>query len=78
MVAQTRIENVKVRKAHLLEKMAEQYNGTYKQILQSYATKELTGEHLIPLPKLESRTYTATDLGAIFGVSKQKIGTLIG
>lgn len=77
MVAQTRIENVKVRKAHLLEKMAEQYDGTtYKQVLQSYATKELTGEHLIPLPKLENKTYTATDLGEILGVSANKIGIL--
>lgn len=76
MMAKTRSENAKIRKAQILTKLAEQYDGTYKQVLNSYATKELTGEHLLPLPALPERTYSATELGEMFGVSANKIGVL--
>ena len=72
---QTRAENAKIRKAQILTRLAEKYEGTtYQQVLNSYATKELTGEHLLPLPQLPSKTYSATDLGEMFGVSANKIG----
>ena len=76
MMIQTRSENAKIRKAQILTRLAEQYDGTFKQVLQSHATKELTGEHLLPLPVLGQRTYTATELGEILGVSANKIGIL--
>lgn len=76
MMAKTRAENAKIRKAQILTRLAEQYDGTYKQVLNSYATKELTGEHLLPLPQLPDRTYTATELGEMLGVSAHKIGLL--
>ena len=76
MMAQTRSENAKIRKAQILTRLAEQYDGTYKQVLNSYATKELTGEHLLPLPQLLDKTYTATELGEMFGVSANKIGII--
>lgn len=74
---QTRAENAKIRKAQILTKLAAQYEGTtYQQVLNSYATKELTGEHLLPLPQLPEKTYTATELGEMFGVSANKIGII--
>lgn len=76
LMAQTRIENARIRKAQILTKLADQYDGTYKQVLQSYATKELTGEALIPLPRLEERLYTATEIGDILGISANKVGKL--
>ncbi|MBR1534403.1 MAG: Bro-N domain-containing protein [Ruminococcus sp.] len=77
MMATTRAENAKIRKAQLLTKLAVQYEGTtYQQVLNSYATKELTGEHLLPLPQLPEKTYTATELGEMFGVSANKIGII--
>ena len=76
MMAQTRAENARIRKAQILTRLAEQYDGTYKQVLNSYATKELTGEHLLPLPQLPDKTYSATELGEILGVSANKIGIL--
>ena len=76
MMAETRLENAKIRKAQLLTRLAEQYDGTYKQVLNSYATKELTGEHLLPLPVLPGKTYSATELGDILGVSANKIGII--
>lgn len=76
MLMETRAENAKIRKAQILTKLADQYDGTYKQVLNSYATKELTGEHLLPLPKLPDKTYSATDIGEILGVSANKVGIL--
>lgn len=77
MMATTRAENAKIRKAQILTRLAAQYEGTtYQQVLNSYATKELTGEHLLPLPQLPSKTYTATELGEMFGVSANKIGII--
>jgi len=76
IMAQTRVENVRIRKAQILERLAAQYDGTYKQVLQAYATKELTGEFLLPLPKLERKTYSAAEIGEELGISAHKVGTL--
>ena len=74
MMAITRAENAKIRKAQILTRLADQYDGTFKQVLNSYATKELTGEHLLPLPALPQKTYSATELGEMLGVSANRIG----
>lgn len=76
MMATTRAENVKIRKAQILERLADQYDGTYKQVLHAHATKELTGEYLLPLPQLKEKTYSATEIGDILGISSNKVGTL--
>ena len=76
MMAQTRSENAKIRKAQILTRLASQYDGTYRQVLNSYATKELTGEHLLPLPSLPDKTYSATELGQMLGVSANRIGII--
>lgn len=76
MMASTRAENARIRKAQILERLSNQYEGTYRQVLQAYATKELTGEYLLPLPELPQKTYSATELGKKLGVSANKIGIL--
>lgn len=76
LMMQTRAENAKIRKAQILTRLANQYDGTYKQVLNAHATKELTGEYLLPLPQLPDKTYSASELGAMLGVSANKIGTL--
>jgi len=77
LMAETRIENIKIRKAHELARLSLKYpDTTYAQVLDSYATKELTGEHLLPLPTLPERTYTAEEIGAKLGLTKQMIGIL--
>lgn len=77
MVAQTRAENAHIRKAQSLIKIAKQYPGTtYEQVLNAYATKELTGEFLLPLPKLEAKTYSAEDVGKVLGITPCKVGIL--
>ena len=62
--------------ANFLKELADNYEGRYHDILLAHATKELTGEFLLPLPKAERRTYSATEIGAQLGVSAHKIGTI--
>ncbi len=76
MMMQTRAENARIRKAQILTRLAQEYNGTYKQVLQAHATRELTGEYLLPLPQIEARTYTATEIGERLGISANKVGIL--
>jgi len=74
---ETREQNIKIRKAQLLRLLALKYpDTTYAQVLDSYATKELTGEHLLPLPSLPARTFTAEEVGQELGISKNMVGIL--
>lgn len=57
------MESIRVRKAQLLERLAKEYDGTYRQVLQAHATKELTGEYLLPLPYIGEKTYSAQEIG---------------
>ena len=70
------LESIRIRKAQLLERLAKEYDGTYRQVLQAHATKELTGEYLLPLPRLEAKTYSAGEIGEILGISGNKVGAI--
>mgnify|MGYP002673256144 CR=1 FL=1 len=48
----------------------------YKQIMNSLAVKAVSGEMYLPLPAVNQKTYSATDIGDILGVSANKIGRL--
>lgn len=76
LMTQTRAENARIRKAQILTRLADQYDGTFKQVLHAHATKELTGEYLLPLPKMEERTYSATEIGQKLGISANMVGVL--
>lgn len=77
MMADTRRRNARVQSARILTQLAKQYQGTtYEQVLNAHATKELTGEYLLPLPKLDAKTYSAEDIGNMLGVSSNKVGRL--
>lgn len=70
----TRVESAK-----LLREIGLEYQGkseTYKQILDAYAVKEIIGEFVLPLPQTERKTYSATEIGEMLGVSAQKIGSI--
>ena len=56
---------------------AQIYHGTtYEQVLQAHATKELTGEYLLPLPSLQEKTYSAKEVGDVLGISAHQVGAL--
>jgi hypothetical protein len=77
MMAETRRRNARVQAARILTQLAKQYHGTtYEQVLNAHATKELTGEYLLPLPKLEAKTYSAGEIGEMLGISANKVGIL--
>ena len=77
MMADTRLRNARIQSARILTKLAENYKGTtYEQVLNAHATKELTGEYLLPLPSLEAKTYSATEIGEMLGISANKVGIL--
>lgn len=65
--------------AKLLREIGAEYEGkskTYKQILDAHATKLVTGEFLLPLPSVTRKTYSATEIGEIVGISAQKVGKI--
>lgn len=70
--------NAKTRMANMYLKLSnvETLSKEYKNILVSKATEVLSGEELLPLPKSEQKTYSATEIGNMFGVSSNRIGKL--
>lgn len=73
-------EKDKLYKAQLLKEFSDLYrdkcDGRYSQILDSYITKELYGEHILPLPERVEHYYTAEEIGKILGISANKVGEL--
>ena len=43
--------------------------------MDAYSTKALTGEFILPLPVMEEKNYSATEVGQMLGVSANKIGS---
>ena len=69
--------NARTRAANLLLKIAERTNiPEYKAVCNAKAAEMVTGEMILPLPVAERKTYSATENGAMFGVSANKIGKL--
>lgn len=76
---EARYNNSLVRKANLLLKLAKDnplITDEYVQVLQSKATEIITGELILPLPEVERKTYSATELGKMLGISANKVGSL--
>ncbi|MDQ7094220.1 phage antirepressor N-terminal domain-containing protein [Desulfosporosinus sp. PR] len=68
--------NARAREAGILLKIAGGYNGTYRQVLESHATRIITGEFLLPLPEAGPKTYSATEIGKELGISSNMVGIL--
>ncbi len=74
---EARLKNANSRQATLLLKIADSIKvDEYKQVLQSYATKIITGQRLLPLPEAGEKTYTAAEIGEMLGISANKVGRL--
>lgn len=71
-------KNARAKTASLYMRIAENsaLPDTYRGVFLSYASKELSGQEILPLPSVERKTYTATQLGDMFGISSKKIGSL--
>lgn len=75
---EARLKNARAREANILLKICNNPNLSkeYVQVLQSKATEIVTGETLLPLPVVERKTYSATEIGKELGISANKIGIL--
>lgn len=66
--------NAKTRQAKLLLDFAKlNLSAESKTLLANEAGKIITGKQILPLPETK-RTYSASEVGAMFGVSANKIG----
>lgn len=69
--------NARTRAANILLKIAERTRiQEYKEVCNAKAAEMVTGTPILPLPVAERRTYSAKEIGAMFGVSAHKIGKL--
>lgn len=76
-VVEARLKEARAHTANILTDLARKYQGTtYEQILNAYATRELTGEFLIALPQMREKTYSAGEIGHMLGISGNKVGHL--
>ena len=72
-----RLNNSKARMASEYRRIAEMTDiKEYKHICQQKAVEVLAGMPLLPMEAVTEKTYSATDIGRMFGVSKNKIGSL--
>ena len=73
-----KLMNAKVRMSNQFLKLAnvDTLSTQYKSILVAKAAEVLSGEKILPMPQSEQKMYTATEIGAMFGVSAQKIGSI--
>lgn len=73
-------QKIQLERAKMLERLSDNYRGRfddrYAQILDSYITKELYGEHILPLPERIEHYYTTEEAGKILGISANKVGEL--
>ncbi|MCW0602340.1 toxin Bro [Clostridioides difficile] len=77
MNAQARLKNARAREAKIYLELADKVDiKEYKQIMYSKTTELISGEALIPLPKSEKKTYSATEIGKMLGISANKVGGL--
>lgn len=77
LTAEAKLNNSRARMASVLMKIA---NNTqipeYKQVCCSYASAVIAGKPIIPLPEVNKKTYSATEIGSMLGVSANRIGIL--
>ena len=73
-----RMLNARVRESNQYLKIAAQIDiPEYRYILQAKSAEALNGGvPVLPLQEVERKTYSATEIGAMFGVSANKIGKL--
>ncbi len=70
---------IKLETAKFLKQFAEKYsstNKTYEQVLDAYSIKEVIGQFVLPLPALEEKNWSATEVGQMLGISANMVGKI--
>lgn len=68
--------NAKVREAKLWKELAEGATGTYAEVCKTYAVNTLAGKEVLSLPEAGEKTYSATEVGKILGISANMVGKI--
>lgn len=69
--------NSRVRMANLFIKLADRTKiADYREVCNAKAAEVLAGYEILPLPTAERRTYSAKEIGEMFGISANKVGKL--
>lgn len=77
LTAEAKLNNSRARMASILMKIAQQTTvKEYKQVCCSYASACIAGKPLLPLPEVNKKTYSATEIGNILGISSNMVGKL--
>lgn len=72
-----RNREVNMMEVQALERLRERtVVSEYKKVIDSYISEKIVGKKIIPLPEVNEKTYSATEIGKILGVSANKIGKL--
>ena len=71
------IEDTRVKESEIYLKLAElTSNEKYKETLIILSANKLSGNEILPLPKVEKRSYTATEVGNKLGITSMKVGSI--
>lgn len=68
--------NARTRQAKLWKELAEGATGTYAEVCKTYAVNTLAGKDVLELPALAEKTYSATEVGNILGISANMVGKI--
>ncbi len=75
--AKAMLINARTKQSELWLKLASKTNiPEYRQIAESYAANTLAGREVFALPVVSQKTFSATEVGKILGVSANKIGRI--
>lgn len=74
--AKSMLLNARTRQAKLWKELAEGATGTYAEVCKTYAVNTLAGKDVLELPTLAEKTYSATEVGNILGISANKVGKI--
>lgn len=75
--AKAMLLNARTRQAKEWAKLAESVDSaTYKQICQTYIANTLAGKEVFALPEAGEKTYSATEVGKILGISANMVGKI--
>ena len=72
-----RTDELQIKKAEILIQLQTKVAiPEYQQILNSHIAEIIVGRPVLPLPEVNEKTYSATEIGQILGVSAQRVGKL--
>lgn len=74
--AKSMLLNARTRQAKLWKELAEGATGTYAEVCKTYAVNTLAGKDVLELPALAEKTYSATEVGNILGISANMVGKI--